>query len=164
MSLKLREGTEQAVTEEITKAMQTLHRRILRELTIAGEKAVEKARLIVTNEGGGGSAFPPYTVQTGNLVSSVGYAIVNNGQIVTQSSFNAVSGPQGDGQEGATAGRAYVKELAMRYPQGYALILVAGMHYASYVQELHHRDVLISGSLVANQLLTELRAKLNSER
>jgi hypothetical protein len=170
MSVTLQEGAEQAVTEEITNAMQTLHRRIIRDLTIAGEEAVKKARGIVT-AGGGGGVLPPYTVQTGNLVSSVGYAVVQDGQIVTMSSFQAVQGrpdkngiPLGDGQEGSTTGKAYAKELAMRFPQGYALILVAGMHYASYVQELYHRDVLVSGSLVAEQLVREIQDKFNREK
>ena len=170
MSVTLQEGAEQAVTEEITNAMQTLHRRIIRNLMIAGEEAVKKARSIVT-AGGGGGVLPPYTVQTGNLVSSVGYAVVQDGQIVTMSSFQAVQGrpdkngiPLGDGQEGSAKGKEYVKELAMRFPQGYALILVAGMHYASYVQELHHRDVLVSGSLVAEQLVREIQDKFNREK
>lgn len=170
MSVTLQDGAEQAVTEEITNAMQTLHRRIIRDLTIAGEEAVKKARSIVT-AGGGGGVLPPYTVQTGNLVSSVGYAVVQDGQIVTMSSFQAVQGrpdkngiPLGDGQEGSAKGKEYVKELAMRFPQGYALILVAGMHYASYVQELHHRDVLVSGSLVAEQLVREIQDKFNREK
>lgn len=170
MSVTLQEGAEQTVTEEITQAMQTLHRRIIRDLTIAGEEAVKKARSIVT-AGGGGGVLPPYTVQTGNLVSSVGYAVVQDGQIVTMSSFQAVQGradkngiPLGDGQEGSAKGKEYVKELAMRFPQGYALILVAGMHYASYVQELYHRDVLVSGSLVAEQLVREIQDKFNREK
>ena len=170
MSVTLQEGAEQAVTEEITNAMQTLHRRIIRDLIIAGEEAVKKARSIVT-AGGGGGVLPPYTVQTGNLVSSVGYAVVQDGQIVTMSSFQAVQGrpdkngiPLGDGQEGSAKGKEYVKELAMRFPQGYALILVAGMHYASYVQELYHRDVLVSGSLVAEQLVREIQDKFNREK
>lgn len=170
MSVTLQDGAEQAVTEEITQAMQMLHRRIIRDLTIAGEEAVKKARSIVT-AGGGGGVLPPYTVQTGNLVSSVGYAVVKDGQIVTMSSFQAVQGrpdkngiPLGDGQEGSAKGKEYVKELAMRFPQGYALILVAGMHYASYVQELYHRDVLVSGSLVAEQLVREIQDKFNREK
>lgn len=170
MSVRLAQGAEDAVTEEITQAMQTLRRRIIRDLSYAGEKAVKKARGIVT-AGGGGGVLPPYTVQTGNLVSSVGYAVVQDGQIVTMSSFQAVQGkpdkngvPEGDGQEGSTTGKAYVKELAMRFPQGYALILVAGMHYASYVQELHHRDVLVSGSLIAEQLVREMQEKFKTEK
>ena len=163
MSVTLAQGAEQAVTDELTQAMQTLNRRIIRDLSKAGEEAVKKARLIVT-AGGGGSVLPPYTVQTGNLVSSVGYAIVCNGQIVTMSSFQAIAGTKGDGQEGSAKGKTFVKELAMRYPQGYALILVAGMHYASYVQELYHRDVLVSGSLVAEQLVREMQEKFKNEK
>lgn len=164
MSVKVEQGAMDAVTAELTKGVQNVHARIIRDLAIAGEKAVEKARLIVTANGGGGSVLPPYTVQTGNLVSSTGYAIVHDGQIVTMSSFQAVPGPKGDGQEGSATGKAYVKELAMRYTKGYALILVAGMEYASYVQELYHRDVLVSGSLVAEQLVSEIQDKFNSEK
>jgi hypothetical protein len=164
MSVKVEQGAMDAVTAELAKGVQNVHARIIRDLRIAGEKAVEKARLIVTANGGGGSVLPPYTVQTGNLVSSVGYAVVQDGQIVTTSSFDAVSGPEGNGTEGSTKGKAYVKELAMRFPQGYALILVAGMEYASYVQELHHRDVLVSGSLVAEQLVREIQDKFNREK
>jgi len=163
MSVKVEQGAMDAVTAELTKGVQNIHARIIRDLTIAGEKAVEKARLIVT-AGGGGSVLPPYTVQTGNLVSSTGYAIVHDGQIVTMSSFQAVPGPKGDGQEGSATGKEYVKELAMRYTKGYALILVAGMEYASYVQELYHRDVLVSGSLVAEQLVSEIQDKFNREK
>ena len=163
MSVKVEQGTIDAVTAELTKGMQNMHYRIIRDLSKAGEEAVKKARLIVT-AGGGGSVLPPYTVQTGNLVSSVGYAVVHDGQIVTMSSFQAVAGPNGDGQEGSATGKAYVKELAMRFPQGYGLILVAGMEYASYVQELHHRDVLVSGSLVAEQLVREIQDKFNREK
>lgn len=164
MSVKVEQGAMDAVTAELTKGVQNVHARIIRDLSIAGEKAVEKARLIVTANGGGGSVLPPYTVQTGNLVSSTGYAIVHDGQIVSMSSFQAVPGPKGDGQEGSATGKAYVKELAMRYTKGYALILVAGMEYASYVQELHHRDVLVSGSLVAEQLVREIQDKFNREK
>jgi hypothetical protein len=164
MSVSLEQGALDAVTKEIASQMEQWQQVIIRNLQIAGEEAVKKARLIVTNSGGGGSVMPPYTVQTGNLVSSVGYALVIDGQIVKTSSFDSVSGPKGTGAEGAEKGRAYVKELAMRFPQGYALILVAGMHYASYVQEIHHRDVLVSGSLVAEQLVNELKDKLSKSR
>ena len=127
---------------------------------------------MATKDGvGGGGVLPPYIVQTGNLVSSVGYAITYEGRIIDMSSFQPVEGrkdkngiPLGDGVEGSTTGKAYVKELATRFPQGYALILVAGMEYASYVQELYYRDVLVSGTLVAEQLVNELREELSREK
>ena len=164
MSVKLTEGAEKAVTEEITGAMNRTHEEIMEWLNDTGTEAVKKARLIVTEGGGGGSVLPPYTVRSSNLVSSTGFAVVYNGKIMNTSSFDAVGGPDGDGQEGSATGRAYVKELAMRYPTGYALILVAGMHYASYVQELYHKDVLVSGSLVAEQLVMELQNDFNNKK
>ena len=171
MSVSLEQGVLDAVNAELVNGFQNIHRLVVKKLTEAGEEAVKKARLIVTSGGGGGSILPPYEVQTGNLVSSTGYAVVAEGQIVKMSSFEAVSGKTdkngkllGDGTEGSATGRAFVKELAMRFPEGYALILVAGMHYASYVQELYHRDVLVSGSLVAEQLVMELQEKINNSR
>lgn len=164
MSVTLEQGALDAATAELVNGFQNIHRLIVKKLSEAGEEAVKKARLIVTAGGGGGSVLPPYTTRTSNLVSSTGYAIVADGQIVSMSDFQSVGGPDGDGLEGSAAGRAYVKELAMRFPQGYALILVAGMHYASYVQELYHRDVLVSGSLVAEQLVMELQEKINNSR
>ena len=163
MSVRLQEGTEQAVTEEIVGVVKRTHEEIMQWMNYAGTEAVKKARLIVT-AGGGGSVLPPYTVRTSNLVSSTGYAVVYNGKIVNTSSFDAVGGPDGDGQEGSATGKSFVKELAMRYPTGYALILVAGMHYASYVQELYHRDVLVSGSLVAEQLVMELQNDFKNKK
>lgn len=156
MSITLQQGAEKAISEEITKQAETWHRLIIRNLSIAGEEAVTRARSVATEGGQAAAGLQPYTVQTGNLTSSVGYAVTCDGQIVTMSDFPTVE----QGNEGSEKGRAYVKELAMQYPQGYALILVAGMHYASYVQELHNRDVLVAGSLVAEQLVKELQQKI----
>ncbi len=159
MSVTLEQGAVNAVTAEIERQMNALQRVIIRNLQMAGEEAVKKARSVAT-AGVSSGALKPYTVQTGNLTSSIGYAVVADGQVISTSAFDAVGGPSGSGTEGAEKGRAYVKELAMRYPKGYALILVAGMHYASYVQELHNRDVLVSASLVAEQLVTKLQEQL----
>ena len=42
------------------------------------------------------------------------------------------------------------------YPQGLALIVCAGMNYAAYVENIHHRDVLTSAELVAESLANKL--------
>lgn len=153
MSLTLQQGAEKAVAEEISRQAETWHKLIIRNLRIAGEEAVSKARSVATEGGQAAAGLTPYTVQTGNLTSSVGYAVTCDGQIVAMSDFPTVE----QGNEGSEKGRSYVQELAAQFPQGYALILVAGMHYASYVQELHNRDVLVSGSLLAEQLIKELQ-------
>jgi hypothetical protein len=171
MSVKIEKSAIDSVLAEIEGRMNAFQEVIIRNLQAAGEEAVKKARGLVTAGGGGGGVMPPYTVQTGNLVSSVGYAVVADGKVVGMSPFQAVQGavgkdgrPKGDGQAGAAAGMAYAKELAMRFTKGYALILVAGMHYASYVQEIHNRDVLVSASLVAEQLVGELQEKISQTR
>ena len=145
--------------------MQTFNGALIERLNKIGTDAVTRARRTVTENGIPAAGYDAYKVRTANLVSSIGYALAYNGQVISTSDFQAVLGEDGTpGTEGSEKGKAYAKQLAMRYPQGYALILVAGMHYASYVQELYHRDVLVSGSLVAEQLVNELREKLQRER
>lgn len=155
MSITLDPKTEQAVAEEVRKTAERVRRAVLRKLQAAGEQAVNVARSVVTAGGYAGSGIP-YTVQTGNLTSSVGYCITEDGRIVQMSSFDPVV----NGSDGASTGRKLAMQIAREFPQGYALILVAGMRYASYVQELHHRDVLASAELVATRLVNELRTKL----
>ena len=120
---------------------------------------------MVTKNGYLGSGTP-YKVQTRNLTSSIGYCIVQDGRIIQMSSFEALRGTDSetgkpfDGTDGSLAGKKYIQDLAAKYPTGFALILVAGMNYASYVQELHHRDVLNSAELIATKLVTQLQQKL----
>ena len=164
MSITLDPKTEQAVAEEVRKAADDVRYMVLRNLHIAGVESVNVARSVVTENGYLGSGMP-YTVQSGNLTSSVGYCITEDGKIVEMSSFEAVKGKKDSvGTEGAATGRKLAMQIAREFPQGYALILVAGMHYASYVQELHHRDVLLSGELVAARLIDKLKAKLARTR
>ena len=79
--------------------------------------------------------------QTGNLRSSVGYIIVRNGVIVGSSEFPIVK----NGGEGQTEGREYAESLARNYAnKQLALIVVAGMNYADYVEAKDNKDVLAS--------------------
>lgn len=158
-AVKLDEGAEQAITEELTRKMQDIRNAIIYGLHDAGTEAVKRAREVVI-EGGVALIGAPYTVQTSNLVSSTGYGIIEDGKLIETSTFDAVGGPKGDGIEGSQTGREYLNQLARQFPQGYALILVAGMHYASYVQEIHHRDVLAGASLIAENLVRQLQAKI----
>lgn len=161
MSIKPAGDLGKIVADEIDAQAKRLHRVIVRRLTNAGEQAVNAARSVVTAGGLAGSG-KPYKVQTGNLVSSVGYILSANGQVVSNSSFEAVSGTAGNGSTGSATGLQYAKKLVAQYPTGYALILVAGMHYASYVQDRGY-DVLASGQLIAERLVNQLRTKLASQ-
>lgn len=130
----------------IEKKFQELDSKIINALTFCGEKAVAFARSRNT-----------YQDQTGNLRSSIGYVIVKNGAVVFNSTFQKVNGPKsGEATEdGSDKGLAYALDVAKQFTNGYVLIVVAGMHYAYYVETLHNLDV-ISGAKID----TERRLKM----
>lgn len=122
---------------------------IARRLRRIGEEVVNEMRMKGT-----------YQDQTGNLRSSTGYVVVMDGKIVEMSAFETVK----QGADGSKQGRAFVKELASKFPTDTVLIVVAGMDYAYYVQNKHERDVTISGELLANELLKKQGLKTKVKR
>lgn len=75
-----------------------------------------------------------YKDQTNNLRSSTGFTIVENGTIVETSGFLPEgNGKEGDGFKGSADGKAYAESLASDV-EGIALVLSAGMDYATYVE------------------------------
>lgn len=109
----------------------------------AGAEAVRTAREL-------GS----YTDRTGNLRSSVGFAVVSDGGIVRMSDFAAVR----DGAGGAEMARAWLESLAGRFTDGITLVVVAGMRYAAYVAARGY-DVIDSAETIARRLVDELTRK-----
>lgn len=122
---------------------------IARRLRRIGEEVVNEMRMKGT-----------YQDQTGNLRSSTGYVVVMDGKIVEMSAFETVK----QGADGSKQGKAFVKELASKFPTDTVLIVVAGMDYAYYVQNKHERDVTISGELLANELLKKQGLKTKVKR
>lgn len=72
-----------------------------------------------------------YKDQTGNLTSSVGYAIIVDGALVSSGGFRQ---EKPTATQGVPVGTSYVQSLAAQYPTGITLIVVAGMNYAAYVE------------------------------
>ena len=62
--------------------------------------------------------------RSGNLRSSIGYAIIHNGKILEYSDFTQVR----QGNEGVRKGKALIEELSKKFANGYALVVVAGMN------------------------------------
>lgn len=87
--------------------------------------------------------------QTGNLRSSIGYAVYDYGWKKVQSSFQTVMG----GSDGSSEGRKMINNLANEYSKVYALVVVAGMNYAKYVESLENKDVLASTELWAKGVI-----------
>lgn len=95
--------------------------------------------------------LPPtigFSDRTGNLRSSMGYAVYLNG-VAVRDSYVAVSGTE-SGDEGVRKGRELADSVAMEYPNGLLLVVTAGMEYAVYV-EAKERDVLSSAQILAQR-------------
>lgn len=100
---------------------------------------------------------------TGNLRSSIGYVILNDGKIVKQGAPKTFAGSSGDGAKGAAEGQALLNRLKAKFPWGIVLIICAGMEYAAFVENVKHKDVLTSAEHLAESLMKKLLGKLISE-
>lgn len=123
----------------------------IRALSFLGEKCIREAR----NRSGKESWFD----QTGNLRSSVGYVVVSNGRVVQSSSFETIK----QGAEGAKEGKNLASDLALHFNKGFVLIVVAGMHYAEYVEAMDNKAVLTSAELLAMRELPIIMNKLSKQ-
>lgn len=116
---------------------------ILKTLNFVGITCINEAR---TNGN--------YIDQTGNLRSSIGYAILQDGMIVHKSRFEQVK----DGKEGKGEGSGFLSDLISRNMKGIVLIVVAGMNYAAHVET--SKNVITSAELLAQDLVPKLLRQL----
>lgn len=131
-----------AIEKHIDNEVAKVRRLIIRNLAYVGESCITVAR-----------TKGSYTDRTGNLRSSVGYVIVEDGDIIQMAGFD------GKGSIGKKEGRAFAEELARIYNEGIVLIIVAGMNYASYVAAKGF-DVLDSAELQADKLVPQMLDRL----
>lgn len=119
----IRQITPQSEVESyIDTKVEHLREAVIYSFQYVGEAALTQAREWRSQQ-------HPYTDRTGNLRSSVGYIIVDEGRIVGKSGFSAVN----QGQEGSGEGEKFARSLASKFTKGISLIFVAGMSYAAYV-------------------------------
>ena len=116
-----------------------LREEIIRALSYLGEQCVIKVR--------DRSAEESWIDQTGNLRSSIGYAIYEEGRKEIESAFRIVK----NGREGSSEGKKMIDELAGVYSNTYALVVIAAMSYAEYVEAKDNKDVLASTELFARK-------------
>lgn len=113
---------------------------IINTYIYVGEAALEVAR-----------TKHKYHRQTGNLTSSIGYCILDNGKVLSISKFEVV----GNGEKGAEEGRKFLRKLIRENSKGLVFIMVAGMSYANYVEAMS-LDVLESAELLSKKMLPKL--------
>ena len=135
----------------VTKRLEQLKGQYVRGLIAAGIETVNYIR----NRSGEASWYD----QTGNLRSSIGFVIIDEGQIIYQSGFDVVR----NGAEGARIGKEFSELVAQRteqFKKGLVLLVVAGMEYAAYVEAMENKDVLASSKPYANRIIQDMIKQL----
>lgn len=141
----------------LNRRLMNLKQAVINNLIYVGEKAVTEAR-----------KRGRYKDQTGNLRSSIGYCVLDNGRLIQMSSFPVERGVSKDrqgkdhpyeGKEGSEVGKKFLETLMSKHSKGMTLIVVAGMEYAAYVEAMN-LNVLDSAEQMSEKLLPILLRKL----
>lgn len=145
--------TAEQVNSIFTQYALKVHNAIVTTMQYIGEECVRIAR-----EQGS------YKDRTGNLRNSIGYVILRNGDIIQKNFESRIASKVVDAAnaKGALEGEAMANELAKKFTKGYALLVVAGMHYAYYV-ETRGYDVLDSAERNARQRVPQLMKQLQTQ-
>jgi hypothetical protein len=160
MSGLIPEFTFSDITKRVDKFQKERIKKCFEVLSYIGIESVKFAK-----------KYHGYQDQTGNLTSSIGYAIIYDGEIKSTyggGTAEVVKDLTGktkkvkstvEGRHGAVK---IVTELAHRYPKGMILVIVAGMEYAAAVESKGY-DVITGSSLFADiELLPFMREKLGA--
>jgi hypothetical protein len=135
MPLKVEFNTNQFRTE-IKQLNGDVEDAIIEAMKYAGENFVKDARNMVKSQGGFGD-------RTANLRSSIGYAILKDGDVI----FGDFKG----NAEGISAAKKTISEV--QKVKGFQLIGMAGMDYASIVESKGMNVI----SIQAESLLVDLK-------
>ena len=137
MAIKFSSNLEASLQMWLNESKRILEEEMSRSFTYLGEEAVKMTR--------DRDFASSWYDQTGNLRSSIGYSLYSYGIEKMTSNFKKVL----KGSDGAKEGKALAQELASRYKNDFALVIVAGMNYASSVENMEGKDVLASTELWA---------------
>lgn len=101
-----------------------------------------------------------YMMQTGALLSSTGYEVFVDG-VAIHSQFDAASGAESNAAETGIKSGQSIAETIGKGTKGIALVVVAGMNYAAYVEAKGY-NVLSSAEHLAERELPRMLEKLIS--
>lgn len=139
--------TRADVQKRLDAFLSVVHKRQIECLQALGEMCLTEAR---NNKG--------YMMQTGALLSSTGYTIFVDG-VALHSQFDAASGAESNAaQNGIKAGQALAEKVG-KNTKGVALVVVAGMNYAAYVEAKGY-NVLSSAEHLAQRELPRMLKEL----
>lgn len=141
--------TKDDVRKRFDAFLNEIEKKQIARLQRLGEMCLVEAR---TNKG--------YMMQTGALLSSTGYEVFVDG-VVIHSQFDAASGAESNAAEmGIKSGQSIAGTIG-KGTKGIALVVVAGMNYAAYVEAKGY-NVLSSAEHLAERELPRMLEKLIS--
>lgn len=133
------------IGERIEEGVTAKKRAIVNVFCYAGERCIEEAR-------NGGT----YIDRTGNLRSSIGYAVVWDGKVIQLDGVEKTK----DGDNGVSEGMKFLQSrVGKAKKKGITLIVTAGMHYAEYVEAKGY-NVLTSAELKVPEIVKRLLLQL----
>lgn len=150
MPVKAKKQPTTANAKELQNKILSQKRNVVRQaFLMAGEDAVTYARDTVNT----------YLDQTGNLRSSIGFTLAENGVITQSSSFEQIppkNPHKNDVYDGGERGREKSLQIVSENKTSdFILALVAGMKYAYYVERRFNLDVLSGAGLVMEKNLKD---------
>ena len=142
--------TKDDVRKRFDAFLNEIEKKQIARLQILGEMCLVEAR---TNKG--------YMMQTGALLSSTGYEVFVDG-VAIHSQFDAASGAESNAAETGIKSGQSIAESIGKGTKGIALVVVAGMNYAAYVEAKGY-NVLSSAEHLAERELPRMLEKLISK-
>ncbi len=141
--------TKDDVRKRFDAFLNEIEKKQIAKLKRLGEMCLVEAR---TNKG--------YMMQTGALLSSTGYEVFVDG-VAIHSQFDAASGAESNAAETGIKSGQSIAETIGKGTNGIALVVVAGMNYAAYVEAKGY-NVLSSAEHLAERELPRMLEKLIS--
>ena len=141
--------TKDDVRKRFDAFLNEIEKKQIARLQRLGEMCLVEAR---TNKG--------YMMQTGALLSSTGYEVFVDG-VAIHSQFDAASGAESNAAETGIKSGQNIAETIGKGTKGIALVVVAGMNYAAYVEAKGY-NVLSSAEHLAERELPRMLEKLIS--
>lgn len=141
--------TKDDVRKRFDAFLNEIEKKQIARLQRLGEMCLVEAR---TNKG--------YMMQTGALLSSTGYEVFVDG-VAIHSQFDAASGAESNAAETGIKSGQSIAESIGKGTKGIALVVVAGMNYAAYV-EAKGFNVLSSAEHLVERELPRMLEKLIS--
>jgi hypothetical protein len=141
--------TKDDVRKRFDAFLNEIEKKQITRLQRLGEMCLVEAR---TNKG--------YMMQTGALLSSTGYEVFVDG-VAIHSQFDAASGAESNAAETGIKSGQSIAETIGKGTKGIALVVVAGMNYAAYVEAKGY-NVLSSAEHLAERELPRMLEKLIS--